>query len=71
MIADIWPTKPRRLRWRRPRRRTASDPAAATDRWGLGRADHDQWVGGDTGTAVGVPDGFGLVGLDTGEIIDF
>jgi hypothetical protein len=48
MIADIWPTKPRPLRWHRPRRRTASDPAAPMDRWRPGRADHDQWVGGDT-----------------------
>jgi hypothetical protein len=58
MIADIWPTKPRRLRWHRPRRRTTTDPAAATDRWEWVVLIMISWLRGDTGTAVGVRDGF-------------
>jgi hypothetical protein len=71
MIADIWPPKLRRLRWHRPRRKTASDPAA--------RRIGGDWVvlimiSGLAATPVLLSTSrtaFGLVGLDIGEIIDF
>ena len=58
MIADIWPTSHVGYVGIAHDVGRPSDPAAPTDRWEWVVLIMISWLRGETGNAVGVPDGF-------------